>query len=135
MRHAVICLLAATGLLSGCTTHHTAEALRLPYAPLTALVLADGVGIMATGKTVEDHVVGWVTGQDCSVIRAAHGGDYCVSKEQPPKVLLTSYCYKTLAKTNCYDHKIESDEGTYAGYRQELVAVQSPQAPGAASGR
>jgi hypothetical protein len=124
MRHAVICLLAGAGLLSGCATHDTAEALRLPYAPLTALVVADGVGIMATGKTVEDHVVGWISGKDCSVIRAAHGGDYCVSKEQPPKVLVTSYCYKTLAKTTCYDHKIDSDADTYTGYRQDLVAAE-----------
>ena len=125
MRNTVICLVAASGLLSACTTHHTAEALSLPYAPIAALVLADGVSIMATSKTVEDHVVGWVSGQDCSVIRASHGGDYCVSKEQPPKMLLTSYCYRTLAKTTCYDHKIASDEGTYTGARQDLIPVNA----------
>ncbi|HMA50684.1 MAG TPA: hypothetical protein VKP60_13080 [Magnetospirillaceae bacterium] len=125
MRHTLICLVAASGLLSACTTHGTAEALRLPYAPLTALVLADGVSIMATSKTVEDHVVGWVSDQDCSVIRASHGGDYCVSKAQPPKMLLTSYCYRTLAKTTCYDHKIESDEGSYTGARQDLIPVNA----------
>jgi hypothetical protein len=123
MRHALICLVASTGLLSACTTHSTAEALRLPYAPAAALVLADGVSIMATSKTVEDHVIGWISGQDCSVIRASHGEDYCVSKKPQAKVLLTAYCYKTLGKTTCYDHKIESDEGTYTGARQDLVPV------------
>jgi hypothetical protein len=135
MRHRLISLVAASSLLSACTTHDTAEALRLPYLPVTALVAADGVSFMATQKTVEDHVIGWVSGQDCSLLRASHGGDYCVSKAQPPKMLLTTYCYKTLAKTTCYDHKIASDEGTYTGARQDLVAVQVPQAPGAASGR
>ena len=123
MRHALICLVAAAGLLSGCTTHDTAEALRLPYAPLTALVLADGVSIMATQKSVEDHVIGWISGQDCSVIRAAHGEDYCVSKKPQATVMRISYCYRTLAKTSCYDHKIASDEGTYVGARQDLIPV------------
>jgi hypothetical protein len=122
MRHALICLIAATGLLTACSpAHNTALAMHLPYSPLTALVVADGVSIMATSKTVEDHVVGWVSGDDCSLIRLSHGGDYCVSKEQPPKVLLTSYCYRTLARTTCYDHKIEADDGSYVGYRQDLV--------------
>jgi hypothetical protein len=125
MRKNLICLVAASGLLSACTTHDTAEALRLPYLPLTALVAADGVSFMTTQKTVEDHVIGWATNQDCSLLRASHGEDYCISKEKPPKVLLTSYCYKTLGKTSCYDHKIASDEGTYVGARQDLVAVNA----------
>src|ERR1700761_8895493 len=111
MRHALICLVASCGLLSACATHDTAEALRLPYLPLTALVAADGVSFMTTQKTVEDHVSGWVTDQDCSLLRASHGEDYCISKAQPPKMLVTSYCYRTLAKTTCYDRKLASDEG------------------------
>ena len=122
----LICLIAATGFLSACSpAHNTAIAMHLPYSPITALVVADGISVINTGKTVEDHVIGLVTDQDCSLIRASHGGDYCVSKDQPPKVLLTSYCYKTLAKTTCYDQKIASDEGSYMGARQDLVPVNA----------
>ena len=124
MRHSVICLIAAAGLLAACSpAHNTAVAMHLPYSPLTALVIADGIGIMATGKTVEDHVVGWIAGKDCSVVRAAHGEDYCVSKDPPPKVAVVAYCYHTLAKTTCYDRKVESDIGTYAGSRIDMVPV------------
>ncbi len=123
MRHALICLVAASGLLSACTTHDTAEALRLPYLPLTALAAADGVSFLTTQKTVEDHVIGWVTHQECSLLRASHGEDYCVSKDPPPKVAVVSYCYHTLAKTTCYDRKIPSDIGTYSGSRLDMVPV------------
>lgn len=125
MRHSVICLVAASALLSACTTHGTAEAIHMPYTPITALVLADAVGIMATGKTMEDHVVGWIAGKDCSVIRASHGEDYCISKDPPPKVAVVAYCYHTLAKTTCYDRKVASDIGTYTGSRMDMVPVNS----------
>jgi len=125
MRHAAICLVAASLLVSACTTHHIEEATHMPYTPITALVLTDAVSVMATSKTVEDHVAGWVTGQDCSVIRASHGGDYCVAKDKTPRVAVASYCYKTLAKTTCYDRKLESDTGTYAGVRVDMVPVNA----------
>ena len=123
MRMAAITLAAASLLISACTTHGTEEAFHMPYTPITALVLADGVSVMATSKTVEDHVAGWVTGQDCSVIRASHGGDYCVAKDKTPKVALTSYCYHTLGKTNCYDKPLASDAGSFGGTRVDLVPV------------
>ncbi len=125
MRLAVACLAAASFLVSACTTHGTEEALHMPYTPITALVLADGVSVMATSKTVEDHVAGWVTGQDCSVIRASHGGDYCVAKDKTPRVAVASYCYKTLAKTTCYDQKQPSDASTYAGARVDMVPINA----------
>ncbi len=124
MRHPVICLIAAAGLLTGCSpAHNTAVLAHMPYLPLTALVIADGVGIMASGKTMEDHVVGWIAGKDCSLIRASHGEDYCISKDPPPKVAVVAYCYHTLAKTTCYDRKIPSDAGTYGGSRLDMVPV------------
>ncbi|SRR5579859_606741 len=125
MRLAVACLAAASFLVSACTTHGTEEALHMPYTPITALVLADGVSVMATSKTVEDHVAGWVTGQDCSVIRAAHGGDYCVAKDKTPRVAVVSYCYKNLAKTTCYDRKVDSDVSVYSGARVDMVPVNA----------
>ena len=124
MRHAAISLAAASFLLSACTTHGTKEAFHMPYTPITTLVLADGVSVMATSKTVEDHVVGWVTGQDCSVIRASHGGDYCVAKDRTPRVAVTTYCYKTLGKTTCYDQRLNPDVN-FQGTRVDLVPATS----------
>lgn len=125
-RNSLICLIAATGLLTACSpAHNTAIAMHLPYSPFTALLIADGVSVINTGKTVEDHVIGWVSGQDCSTIRASHGDDYCISKEPPPKVMVVAYCYKTIAKTTCYDRKREEDQSTYAGLRVDMVPVAS----------
>lgn len=120
----LLCLIAATGALTGCSpAHNTALAMHLPYSPFTALLVADGISVINTGKTVEDHVIGWVSGQDCSAIRAGHGEAYCVSKQPPPKVMVVSYCYKTIAKTTCYDHKRDEDETTYTGLRVDMVPV------------
>jgi len=125
-RTSLICLVAAGFLLAACSpSHNTAVAMHLPYSPLTALVVADGISVINTGKTVEDHVIGWVSGQDCSVIRASHGEDYCVSKEPPPKVMVVAYCYRTLARTTCYDRKRDEDESQYSGLRVDMVPVAS----------
>lgn len=125
-RNSLTCLIAATGLLSACSpAKNTAIAMHLPYSPFTALVVADGISVINTGKTVEDHVIGWISGQDCSVRRAMHGEDYCVGKEPPPAVKLVSYCYKTLAKTSCYDHRQDVDATTYTGLRVDMIPVAS----------
>ncbi len=121
-RNPLICLIAVLGLLSGCSpAHNTAVAMHLPYSPFTALLIADGVSIIGTGKTVEDHVIGWVSGQDCSLIRASHGKDYCISKTPPPMVAVVSYCYHTLARTTCYDSKQDNDASTYTGHYKTMV--------------
>ena len=125
-RNSLICLIAAASLLTGCSpANNTAVALHMPYSPFTYLLLADGVSVINTGKTVEDHVIGWVTGQDCSANRAFHGEDYCVSKLPPPKVKIVSYCYKTLAKTDCYERRQAQDEDSYTGLRVDMVPVAS----------
>jgi len=125
-RNTLICLVAATGLLSACSAaKQTAVLAHPPYSPIAALVAADAVSVINTGKTVEDHVIGWVSGQDCSLIRASHGGDYCVDNTPPPKMVVAAYCYKTLAKTTCYDRKVEFDESTYVGKRVDMVPVAS----------
>jgi hypothetical protein len=122
----LICLIAATGLLTSCSpAHNTAIAMHLPYSPFTALLIADGISVINTGKTVEDHVIGWVSGQDCSVIRASHGEDYCISKAPPPTIAVVSYCYHTLAKTSCYDRKQENDASSYTGHYVTKVPVSS----------
>lgn len=123
-RTSLICLIAAMGLLSGCSpAHNTAIAMHLPYSPFTALLIADGVSVINTGKTVEDHVIGWVSGQDCSMIRAGHGEDYCISKTPPPKVAVVSYCYHTLGRTSCYEQKQEFDASGYTGHYVTMVPV------------
>lgn len=127
MRHALVCVLAGVGLLAGCSpAHNTALALHPPISPFTTLVLLDGVSVINTSKTVEDHVISWVTGQDCSLVRASQGYDYCEDNTPPPSEPRTTYCYKSLAKVSCYDRKLASDAGRYYGARVDMVSVQTP---------
>ena len=74
------------------------------------------VGIAGEDRTPLDRVVGWVTGQDCSAIRANKGGHWCqpVYENRPYSQQL--YCYRTLAREDCfqspspypYDHLVGS---------------------------
>jgi len=126
MRNALICLTASIGLLTACSpAQNTALALHPPISPFTALVLVDGVSVINTHKTVEDHVIGWMTGQDCSLVRASQGDKYCVDNTPPPMEQRNTYCYKTLAATSCYDRRVASDEGRFRGTRIDMVPVQA----------
>ena len=72
---------------------------------------AEGAALNQSGKTVSDHLASWVTGQDCSVLRAADqkDGRYCVSSAvlaQEQAQLHRPYlgdCYKTRGGVACYD--------------------------------
>jgi len=126
MFRALVCVSACVGLLSACSpAQNTALALHPPASPFTALLLVDGVSVINTGKTMEDHVIGWVTGQDCSLIRASHGYDYCENNKPGPMVAQATYCYKSLAKVSCYDRKLASDQEVYVGSRLDMVPVQA----------
>jgi hypothetical protein len=95
--------LAAAGLaLGGC---HAAAL--LPPAAIAATV--EGVSLNQTGKTASDHLVSWVTGEDCSVLRATHNGKYCMTSAeiaQEQAQLHRPYlgdCYRTRGGVACYD--------------------------------
>jgi hypothetical protein len=127
MRANLVCLLAVAGLLSACSpAQNTALALHPPASPFTALLIADGISVINSSKTVEDHVASWITGENCSTLRAYHGYPYCTDDRPPPKQPMTTYCYKSLAVVSCFDRKLASDEARYYGARIDMVPVQKP---------
>lgn len=77
-------------------------------SPGVLLVGASMVTLIHTDKTVSDHVVGWITDKDCSLLYAAADKDYCRPFESPEKAQVafmnsTLYCYRTLGGVSCYD--------------------------------
>ena len=64
--------------------------------------------LIHTDKTVVDHVVGFTTDRDCSVLYLARDEPYCKPKVpiEPSQVAYMSgalYCYRTLGGVSCYD--------------------------------
>ena len=86
---------------------------------------ADVVSLASTDKTVDDHIIGLATDQDCSTLRASHGGPWCIPNPPPvAKVSQTSYCYKTLASASCFSAPVASNDTTFLGSR--TVDVPAP---------
>ena len=79
----------------------------------------EGVSVMATEKTMTDHIVSMASGKDCSTLRKEQGLTYCKEDEVVPK--MNVYCYRTLGEVNCYEQPI------YDG-RQERVRQDSEKA-------
>lgn len=74
------------------------------------------VALNATKKTLVDHVVSGITGEDCSVISLEQTGHYC--PEQVEVVRSDVYCYRTLAAVDC--HHLPDP------YRNGYTALASP---------
>jgi len=99
----LMALLAGLGFgLSGCGIEY------LPPVAIAATI--EGVSLNQTGKTVSDHLASWVTGEDCSVLRAhKDGGKYCMSSAaiaQEQAELHRAYagdCYRVRGNVACYD--------------------------------
>ena len=126
MLRVAVCMIASVSLLSACSpAKNTALALHPPASPFTALLAVDAVSVINTGKTMEDHVASWITGEDCSLIRASHGYDYCENTKPGPTVTQTAYCYKSLAKVSCFDRRLASDRNVYVGARSDQIPVQA----------
>ncbi|GAB2179429.1 hypothetical protein [Dongia sp. agr-C8] len=106
-RLSILPLLLAAGLalglpLGGCQTIGV-----LPAAGIAATV--EGVALNASGKTVSDHLVSAITGDDCSVLRYTKDGRYCLSDAEiaaEQARLHRPYegtCYKVRGNVACYD--------------------------------
>ncbi len=91
---------------------------------LASFVVLDAVSVINTQKTVDDHLVSWVTGQDCSTIRASKGDHYCVDKPQVvPLLQRVTYCYKSLATMSCYDRPLDFDAARLYGTRLDQIPI------------
>ena len=78
-------LVACLGLLAGCG-----------YG-----VGIEGGAIIATDKTVSDHIISFASGKDCSTVRIEKGLKYC--KEDEVFIRQNIFCYRTLGRVTCYD--------------------------------
>lgn len=94
---------------------------------LPIYLTVEGASVVSTQKTVEDHVVSWVSGNDCSTVRASRGEKYCKEPPKPvPVVQRTAYCYKTIANVTCYSEPVPSDASQFLGTRTDDVPVAMP---------
>lgn len=68
----------------------------------TQFLASDAISVIATDKTLGDHVVSLISKKDCSTVRQELGLSYCkeddLSRIQGPK----TYCYRELGKVTCY---------------------------------
>ena len=69
----------------------------------------EAVSVLTTGKAIESHIAGAITGKDCSVERIFTGeGKFCMTQIElmrmntPYRSLEPVYCYRTLAAPACY---------------------------------
>jgi hypothetical protein len=94
-------------LLSGLALAGCQAAGVLPPAAIAATV--EGVSLNASGKTMSDHLVSAITGDDCSVLRYTKNGKYCLTEAEiaaNEARLHRPYegtCYKVRGNVACYD--------------------------------
>jgi len=63
--------------------------------------VVDGVSVIGTDKTFEDHFISLTSGKNCSTVRREKGQSYC--EEDEITRLPNVHCYRTLGKITCYD--------------------------------
>lgn len=96
--------LAGLLLLSGCmwADQESLHAGGNPPGIGATLVNLEVLSVINTKKTLGDHLATWITGKDCSTIRAQREGAWCVDWPAPPAPPPQVYCYASLAKPSCY---------------------------------
>jgi len=113
-----VLMISCLVVLSGCGLGRTAiqhgseevhgfdsvtHSLGSPMSTTQTFWVLDGISVINTQKTLDDHLVSWISGDDCSTLRAMHGEPYCQPEPaKVPMITRTSYCYKNLAGTTCY---------------------------------
>ena len=61
----------------------------------------EGGSIIATDKTLSDHLISFTSGKDCSTVRKEKGLKYC--KEDEVFIQQNIFCYETLGSVTCYE--------------------------------
>jgi hypothetical protein len=64
---------------------------------------ASVVSLIATKKTIMDHVVSFALEQDCSTIQFERGEPYCSDPNEPGPVQPVYHCYRSLGEISCYE--------------------------------
>ena len=67
----------------------------------TPVMWLEGASVVATDKTIGDHIISYSQGKNCSTVRKEKGLTYCEEDEiaEPEEV----YCYRTLGNVTCYN--------------------------------
>lgn len=96
--------LAGILLLSGCgwADQESLHSSGNPPGIGATLMNLEVLSVINTKKTLTDHVATWITGKDCSTIRAQREGAWCVDWPNPPAPPQQIYCYSSLARPSCY---------------------------------
>lgn len=107
MKYLFLTFFVAT--LSGCWFTNPNTHLPWEVSPLGIWGAGEAVSVLTTGKAIESHIAGAITGKDCSVERIFTGkGKFCMTQIElmrmntPYRSLEPVYCYRTLAAPACY---------------------------------
>lgn len=133
--------IAVLALLSGCgfgryAVQHgvdevhamdsTTHALGSPMSTVQTFWVLDGISIINTQKTLDDHLVSWISGDDCSTLKAMHGEPYCQPRPaEVPKIARTTYCYKDLVGTSCYLRPLGANYQPVGIYTEQIPVSQA----------
>jgi hypothetical protein len=74
---------------------------------------ASVASLMATKKTITDHVVSYAIGEDCSIVAYERGEPYCVGPGDIPPTPIY-HCYRTLGEISCYETADPFGDGNVA---------------------
>ncbi len=87
-------------LLSSCSSIRDPYFTKALWGSPEFLAMGVAVDLAYAKKTPVGHVVSWITGRNCSILRVEAGKSYCEPKEK--FVQAEEHCYKTLGGIDCY---------------------------------
>lgn len=70
------------------------------------MVVGSAISMIATNKTIPDHVLSQVLNKDCAASRVVDGVSKICLDENPPTTVAQAaqtYCYRTLGTITCYN--------------------------------
>lgn len=114
-RLACVATLAA---LSGCmwADQESLHSLGNPPGFGATLVNLEVLSVINTKKTLGDHLATWITGKDCSTVRAQREGAWCVDWPASPAPPAQVYCYASLARPSCYSQPYNEGNDRLIGF-------------------
>ncbi len=75
------------------------------------------LSVINTKKTLGDHIATWITGKDCSTVRAQReGGNWCTPWPDAPPPPQQVYCYATWARPSCYSQPYNEGNDRLIGF-------------------
>lgn len=87
-----------------------------PKTDLYTFAQLEMLFLINTHKTISDHIVGFLTGKDCSSPRAERGDAYCMEWPDKPAPPPQVYCYSTLARPTCYSQPYNEGNDRLIGF-------------------